>query len=172
MIPPWGVPLYVRWYTQSSRYPASKNRQTKLRTFSSAIRRFTASMSGPCGMLSKHPLMSPSTVHDVREYAVATLSQGGVSAPAPPEPMRAPEKIRLEDRLQDHSQGLLDDPILDGRDAPSALPPHPNRPRDSSPLSIRIIPSADNASSSYASAGELIPISSSGSLTGDMPPLH
>ena len=56
------------------------------------------------------------------------------------------------------------------RDAPSTLPPHPNPLRDSSPSPIRITRSADRRSRSSSSAEGSIPISSSDSLTGTMPP--
>jgi hypothetical protein len=79
-------------------------------------------------------------------------------------------QVGLEDRFQDQHRGHLSHAILDAGDAQSALPPRPNRLRDSSPSPIRIIRSADNGSRSSDSAEGLIRISSSDSPTDGMPP--
>src|SRR5262249_57028201 len=93
--------------------------------------------------------------------------QGRVSSSTGPETMATVPKggtLRaVVDRFEDHVDDLLDELVPRGWDAPSTLPPHPNRLRDSSPSPIPTIRSADNGSRSSGSAGELIRISSSDS---------
>ena len=96
--------------------------------------------------------------------------QGLMRRPPGPEAIRTVLEVLFVDRFQDHDNRTLQHLILEGRNAPGALPPLPNQLRDSSPSPIRIIRSADNGSRSSGSAGESIQISSSDSLTGGMPP--
>src|SRR5450432_4137016 len=79
-------------------------------------------------------------------------------------------KVGLEDGFQGHPQCFLDNPVANGWNAPSALPPPPNPLRDLSPSPIPITRSVDRRSRSSSSAEGSIPISSSDSLTGTMPP--
>src|SRR5262249_45241977 len=79
-------------------------------------------------------------------------------------------EMRLHQRLQMHLDDHLRHAVADRGNAQSALPPHPNRLRDSSPSPIPTIRSADNGSRSSGSAGELIRISSSDSRMDGTPP--
>ena len=70
--------------------------------------------------------------------------------------MRAVTKLLLIDGLEEHFQGALDDPILDGRHIHSTLPLNPNQPWDLSRLLTRITPCVGSSVKSSASAEELI----------------
>src|SRR5262245_62790112 len=95
----------------------------------------------------------------------------GVVRPAPgPEAEARRREGRVQQRFEHLEDRLLHQPIDDRRNAQSALPPYPNRLRDSSPSPIPIIRSAASRSRSSAFGVESIPISSSDSLTGGMPP--
>ena len=60
-IPPCGVPLYVMWYCQSSQYPAFSSFQISLMSRASLILLLIMPTKAEWSMLSKQPLMSPST---------------------------------------------------------------------------------------------------------------
>ena len=96
--------------------------------------------------------------------------QCSVSTASGTKPVRDVPKVRLVHRLQRHQHRALEDLILERGDTRSALPPHPNRLRVSSRLPIPIIRSAASKSRSSAFGVESIPISSSDSPTGGMPP--
>ena len=64
-------------------------------------------------------------------------------------PIRAVQKVRFKDRFDHQHYCRLNKPVFDRWDTHSALPPHPNRLRDSSPSPIRIIPFGASASRSF-----------------------
>src|SRR4051812_30263139 len=98
------------------------------------------------------------------------LSHGLMGRATGPKPVAVLRERRVPAALQDLQNRLLDQSIQHSGNAPSTLPFHPNPLRDSSPSPIPIIRSADRRSRSSGSAGGSIPISSSDSLTGTMPP--
>ena len=99
-----------------------------------------------------------------------SLSHGIGAAAFPPKAIGMAVGVGFRDGIEAEQVECLHGPIGHRGNAPSTLPPHPNHLRDSSPSLIRIIRSADRRSRSSSSAEGSIPISSSDSLTGTMPP--
>jgi len=118
--------------------------------------------------LSQIDVHDPATPHLHR--LTPQRADGRVGAAVRSEPVRDVQKVRLIHRFQHHQHRTLEDLILERRNAQSALPPYPNRLRDSSPSPIPIIRSAASRSRSSAFGVERILSSSSDSPTGGMPP--
>jgi hypothetical protein len=86
------------------------------------------------------------------------------------ETMRAVFEVLLVDRFQNHDDRSLEYFILEGWNAQSALPTHPDLLRDLSPSPIHIIPFAAFGSRSSEFAEGTILTSLSWPLTGVTPP--
>ena len=149
----------------------SKNMRISVSTERSAIRRSRHLIKASWGIVSKYEFQI--RVVDLTKLGGEVLADRVdrlMSVPARTEPVGAVQEVGLKDRLEHQQNRHLNDPVFDRRDAHSALPPYPNRLRDSSPSPIRIIRSAASKSRSSGFAAETIPISSSDSPTGGMPP--
>jgi hypothetical protein len=98
------------------------------------------------------------------------LSHRISTAAFPPKAIGMAVGLGFRDGIEAEQVEGLHGSIGHGGDARSALPPHPNRHRDSSPSPIPIIRSVASGSRSSGFAAETIRISSSVSLTDGMPP--
>src|SRR6266508_4831343 len=99
------------------------------------------------------------------------ISERGHAASLRAKAVGAVAEVLLIDGFQEHLEGALHYPILDGRHIPSTLHQNPNRLWDSSRLSIPITPCGGSAAKSSACAAVLSPTSSSACRTAPAPPL-
>lgn len=107
ILPPCGVPLFVLWNLQSSIYPAFNNLRMSLRNLLSSIRFRKVAINTLWSMLSKNPLMSPSTNHFVPCECLLDMGQGGVATSVWPESMWGVCKHLFIDGFENHAHYLL-----------------------------------------------------------------